>query len=125
MVVFDTNILIDAMNGKKKAVDAMNRHSGEKAALTIFNKYELLNGRRFVSRSAIEEFVNEMVVYDAGAKEIEASSDIYIRLAESGQMIDELDILIAGTALANGETLVTFDRHFKGIGDKNIIVLDG
>ncbi len=125
MVVFDTDVLIDAMNGKRKALDIIGRHQGEKAALTIFNKYELLNGRRFVSRPAIEEFVNDMIVYDAGTKEIEAASDIYLRLSEAGQMIDELDILIAGVVLANGEKLVTFDRHFKSIKDQSIIVLDG
>ena len=125
MVVFDTDVLIDAMNGKRKALDVIGRHQGEKAALTIFNKYELLNGRRFVSRPAIEEFVNDMIVYDAGTKEIEAASDIYLRLSEAGQMIDELDILIAGVVLANGEKLVTFDRHFKSIKDQSIIVLDG
>ncbi len=123
MSIFDTNVLIDAMSGKPKALEAIDRYGSSGISLTIFNRYEMLKGRRFVKKEVIEEFLSNMNVYYAGDVEIEAAADIFMSLERKGLRIDELDVLIAGIAIANNETLVTFDRHFANIGNSNIVVI--
>lgn len=123
MVILDTNVLIDAMSGRKKAMDLIKAHGSEQLAITILNKYELLKGSKFVKKSVIEEFIRTMRVYDLENKGIEASSDIYISLQDKGLRIDELDVLIAGIAISNDEHLVTFDKHFDKINSDRILVI--
>jgi len=44
-------------------------------------------------------------------------------LAQKGRMINELDLIIAGIALANNETLITKDRDFLNFESEKIIVI--
>ncbi|MDE1823556.1 MAG: type II toxin-antitoxin system VapC family toxin [Candidatus Micrarchaeota archaeon] len=126
MVVFDTDILIDAINGKKRALDVMDEYDArhERIALTVLNKYELLKGRQFTRKEFIDDFISEMKVYDLKNRDLDLASSIYKELEDHGSMIEEIDILIAAIALSNGEGLVTFDRHFKKINNKGVRVVE-
>lgn len=124
MVLFDTNVLISAMKGDKEAIKAIRSFDREAASISVLNKYELLKGRKFIDSSIINEFTSSMKVYQLTDAAADISSKIYVRLSEAGKMIDELDILIASIAIANDETLVTFDRHFKAITEGKMVVLE-
>jgi tRNA(fMet)-specific endonuclease VapC len=55
-------------------------------------------------------------------KSVEISSDIYAALRKTGNQLDDIDILIAGVALANDIALVTHNvHHFNRIEDLEII----
>lgn len=128
MVILDTNLLIDALAGRKAAVDVIEAYKGtEGASITVFSKYELLRGSKFSEQGMIEDFVDKFNVYGLGDKEIEAAVSIYRKLKSGGRIIDELDIMIAGIAVANSEKLVTNDKDFiavKRLGYGNIVVVD-
>ncbi|MDE1825941.1 MAG: type II toxin-antitoxin system VapC family toxin [Candidatus Micrarchaeota archaeon] len=124
MALFDTNILVSAMNGNKAAIKAIGSFKDEVASISILNKYELLKGRKFVDASIINGYIANMKVYQLSDIAVEIASKIYVRLSNSGKMIDEFDILIAAVAITNDEKLVTFDRHFKNITEGEIIVLE-
>ena len=47
----------------------------------------------------------------------------YKKLKEKGKMVNELDVLIAGIAAANNETLITKDKQFVNSKSAKIIVL--
>ena len=51
------------------------------------------------------------------------SAKIYRRLRNSGNLINENDILIAGIALNNDNKFITLDSDFTQINDSNIYVL--
>lgn len=127
MVVFDTNLLIDALSGQKKAIEAIGSYKGkESAAITVLSKYELLRGKKFSEQQTMDAMIGDLNVYGLGEQEVEESVGIYRALKAQGKMIDELDILIAGIAIARKEKLVTNDTGFKEIkklGYSNIIVI--
>ena len=47
----------------------------------------------------------------------------YKKLKTKGKIVNELDILIAGIAVANNETLITEDKDFLNFGITKIVVL--
>jgi tRNA(fMet)-specific endonuclease VapC len=52
---------------------------------------------------------------------VTVSADIYADLRERGEPIDDIDLLIAGTALAHNLILITHNRkHFERIADLQI-----
>ncbi len=127
MVIFDTNLLIDALSGESKAIKAIEAYKGrESAAITILSKYELLRGRKFSEQNTLDELLSNLNVYGLNDAEIDVSADVYRSLKEKGKLMDEFDILIAGIAIANNEKLVTSDTGFKEVkrlGYNNIDVV--
>ena len=127
MVILDTNILIDALSGEHKAINAIKAYGyTENVAITILNKYELIRGKKFFEQHMLEELLSNLNVYGLNDVEIGISAEIYRNLKERGKLIDEFDILIAGIAIANNEKLVTSDTDFKEIkkiGYNNIDII--
>jgi tRNA(fMet)-specific endonuclease VapC len=119
MVVLDTNIVIDALHGNNAVIDEINTYVGDgKLSITVINKYELLRGLSTLQdeeRARLHEFLSSLVIHALGEKEISYSTEIYWKLKELGKLINELDIIIAGISLSNGERLLTNDQDFRFI----------
>ena len=124
MVILDTSLLIDALRGEKDAIAAIKSYKDkEEAAITVINKYELMKGRRFLDDKVIDLLINSLKIYYLGEEEVSEAVMVHKELAKQGKMINELDILIAGTAIANNELLVARDQDFgnvKGLKSKII-----
>ena len=127
MVIFDTSLLVDALIGKRKAIEAIESYRNlENGWVAAISKYELLSGKKFSEQRSMEELFDILSVYDFGDKEAKVSAEIYKALKSSGRLIEEADIMIAGTAIANNEKLVTEDAGFNAIrklGYANIVVV--
>jgi predicted nucleic acid-binding protein len=92
LVVFDTNVLIDALGGNRKAAHEIELYKQNAlAAITIFNKYELSRGNDRLPSETIMHLIGIFKIYDFGEKEADESSKVYADLKSRGQMIDELD----------------------------------
>jgi tRNA(fMet)-specific endonuclease VapC len=53
---------------------------------------------------------------------VEISAGIYVALRKSGKPIDDIDLLIAGTAISNDLVLVTHNlSHFERIPELKIL----
>jgi tRNA(fMet)-specific endonuclease VapC len=66
----------------------------------------------------LETFLGSISVLPFDARSADAAADARLKLDRMGQQIGPFDILIAGTALANGATLVTHNvREFGRIRD--------
>ena len=124
MVVFDSNIIVDALRQKRSALDLIDAYlEKEKLAITIVNKYEVLRGFSEKEESIVSEFLSQFVVYELEDSAITEAVKAYKKLAEKGKMVGELDILIAGIAAANNETLVTRDKDFLNLENPKITVV--
>ncbi|MGI0134480.1 MAG: type II toxin-antitoxin system VapC family toxin [Candidatus Micrarchaeaceae archaeon] len=123
MAVFDTNILIGALHGNKKAERAIEAHKASGAAITILNKYELVRGAKPQDEDIIANFIARFRLYTLDDIGVAESARIYKELRSKGLKINEFDVIIAGIAAANNEILITADNDFEGIG-KNIVVVD-
>ena len=58
------------------------------------------------------DFVTENIVIPATEESCKISSDIYSDLRIKGELIDDIDLLIAGIAIENELTLVTNNTNF-------------
>lgn len=85
-------------------------------------EYELLRRRTKIRKQAAERFLSGAVVYsfDSAAKEV---AMLFEELCDSGKMINENDLLIAGISLAHDEALLTRDKKLANIGKDNIKIV--
>jgi predicted nucleic acid-binding protein len=118
--LLDTTVAVDHLRGTDPAVDLLDRlvSEGEAVAASEVVRFELLAGVRDAELEALEEFfsalswvpVDEPVTRTAGLLARKH------RKAYSG--IDDVDYLIAATALVlDAELLTTNVRHFPMFGD--------
>jgi len=68
-----------------------------------------------------EDFVSENIVIALTEESCKISSEIYSKLRSCGDLIDDVDLLIAGIAIENEMTLVTNNEdHFGRISGLKI-----
>ncbi len=124
MVIFDTSLLVDASRRKKSALDLIESYSNkERIATTIISKYEMLRGATPKDAAFVSELLDRFVLYDFQDRAVCEVVKFYKALSEKGKMVSELDLIIAGIASANSETLITKDKDFLKFESKRIVVL--
>jgi tRNA(fMet)-specific endonuclease VapC len=124
MVIFDSSIVIDALRKKKSVMDLIESYAEkERIAITVISKYEILRGTIEKDISLVSELLSQFVIFDLEDSGIREAVKSYKRLAEKGKLVNDLDVLIAGIASANNETLITKDKDFLSFENVKIIVL--
>ena len=112
MFVLDTNSVIYFFKGSGRIAERLAATSPSDVRLPAVVLYELEVGiagsaapaRR---RAQLAEFLSAVEVLPFGAAEAVRAATVRARLERAGKPIGPLDVLIAGTALAHGATLVT------------------
>jgi tRNA(fMet)-specific endonuclease VapC len=89
--------------------------------ISIVTYYEIVSGLKHrdarKQMASFMEFASENRVLPITESSVAVSAEIYADLRKQGIPIDDIDILIAGTAIANKMVLVTHNRsHFERIG---------
>ena len=121
MTIIDTNVMIPFLKGATEAVNKVHEVSNnDGVSITVITAYELLKGARLSSKPQenlvdVKKAISSMQILDFSSEACEEASFIFCELKKSGKMISELDILIAAIAKTNGETILTYDQHFKTI----------
>ncbi|HEX28631.1 TPA: type II toxin-antitoxin system VapC family toxin [Candidatus Poribacteria bacterium] len=121
-VILDTDTLSLLQRGHKEVVHHAEIYILEhgRLAFTELTWYEIVRGYRAINAyrqlEAFREFCSYCLILPLDRKALNAAADIYVNLRRRGELIGEIDILIAGIALANGFGVVTRNtRHFKRI----------
>lgn len=121
-VLIDTDILSYYFKGNKTVIKNFEIYLQhyDLIEISIVTYYEILGG--LLSKNALkqlsifENFVIDNLVIpmtDASAK---ISAELYSTLRQSGKIVDDIDLLIAGIAIENDLILVTNNEgHFKRI----------
>ncbi|MDK2842642.1 MAG: tRNA(fMet)-specific endonuclease VapC [Anaerophaga sp.] len=121
--LIDTDILsyylkgdIDVIKNFEKYLDDFD--TLEISIITYY--YEIVSGLQaknaFKQLNIFEEFVTENLVLPLTEESAKLSAEIYANLRKSGNIVDDIDLLIAGIAIENEMTLVTNnDSHFERI----------
>jgi tRNA(fMet)-specific endonuclease VapC len=88
--------------------------------ISIVTYYEILSG--LLAKNALkqieifEEFIMDNLIIQLTEGSVKISAELYSTLRQSGKIIDDIDLLIAGVAIENEMTLVTNnENHFKRI----------
>jgi tRNA(fMet)-specific endonuclease VapC len=121
-VLIDTDILSYFLKGDKIVVEKVVNYleSFEILEISLISYYEIVSG--LLAKNALkqlkvfEEFVNENLVIPLTEKSCMISAELYSTLKLKGEIIDDIDLLIAGIAIENEMILVTNNtKHFERI----------
>jgi len=124
MIVVDTDILIDGLNGREPSSrwlrEAILR---EEIATTAVTRFELLAGALSPrALKATRRFLQDLEVLPLDAAAADRAAEIHRQLARQGAVVGTPDTLIAGIALIHKARLATRNtRHFGRIPELDLV----
>ncbi|MHB1709061.1 MAG: type II toxin-antitoxin system VapC family toxin [Thermoplasmataceae archaeon] len=108
-MIFDTSIIIDVVRGTREY------ERGNISAITVM---EILRVLRPEKRRDVFRDLSEMYgVYPVDTEVALQYSELYFKLSAKGRMASDLDLIIASTAKAKNEKIVSKDHDFEKLGD--------
>lgn len=118
-VILDSSVLIAAERGQFRLAPLLESLGDTPVAIAAITASELLHGvHRAVSRSVrrrrsafVEALLAELPIHPFGLGEARMHAELWAELAGSGTMIGAHDLLIAATAIAGGDALVTLNQR--------------
>ena len=124
--LLDTNICIYFLRGKEQIAVKINEIGVENCYISEMTVAELLYGVEYslqnkeANRRLVENFIN-----DAQVLSVSNAISVYAKekamLRKAGTLIDDIDIFIGATAIANNMILVTDnEKHLKRLSNINI-----
>ncbi|MDR3161459.1 MAG: PIN domain-containing protein [Spirochaetaceae bacterium] len=119
--MFDTNIISYFIKGSFPALkDNFLKHGPEEFAISALVCAELFYGVKKKGNKAIEDKLHNVLgrikTIDFDSNAAESYAEIRTALETSGRPLENMDVLIAASAMAAGATLVTHNmKHFSMI----------
>ena len=124
MTLLDTSVIIDYLTGDQKIISLLKEIlTKEDAKTTTITEYELLRHKARIRKQAAERFLSAATVYSFDRVAAKEAANLFQELQDTGRMINEHDLLIAGIALAHDEVLLTRDQKLASIGKGNIKIV--
>jgi tRNA(fMet)-specific endonuclease VapC len=111
--LIDTNILSFFFRNHSLVVERFQAYLNDydKINISIITYYEIVSGLKHRDAqkqlTSFQEFVSYNTVLPLSTSSATISADIYANLRNKGTPIDDIDILIAGIAIANDLIIVT------------------
>jgi tRNA(fMet)-specific endonuclease VapC len=127
MFVLDSNCLIYYFKRQGRVAENLLRVPPQEISIPAVALYELETGiakSRFPerNRAQLDEVVSWITTLPFGLPEARASARIRVSLEAKGRPIGPIDILIAGTAISHGATLVTHNtREFERVEGLSLV----
>ena len=125
--LIDTDILSYYFKGDPIVVENFQRYLAkyEIIEISLITYYEIMSGLLYKNAlkqlEIFNDFVSENIVIAATEESCKISSEIYSKLRTNGELIDDIDLLIAGIAIENEMTLVTNNtNHFGRVPGINL-----
>lgn len=122
MVCLETTFLVDLLRGKKEVEELKDQlYSTERvlavASPTIMELWTgaLLSTHKERELAKVRELLQSLQILILDEKSAQMTGEIEANLLKNGVTIGTADMMIAGIAQTNGETLVTRDAHFARI----------
>jgi tRNA(fMet)-specific endonuclease VapC len=125
--LIDTDILSYFFKGNEAVIANFQKYLTffDLIEISIITYYEIVGG--LLAKNAnnqlhmFEEFVNENIIVPVTEKSARISAELYSELRKGGNILDDIDLLIAGIAIENNLVLITNNlNHFKRISGLKI-----
>lgn len=120
--LIDTDILSYYFKGDSLVVENFKKYLTEYdiIEISLITYYEIMSGllhkNAHKQLEIFNDFVTENIVIALTEESCKISSELYSKLRIKGELIDDIDLLIAGVAIENEMTLVTNNEsHFGRI----------
>jgi predicted nucleic acid-binding protein len=134
LIAIDTSVAVGFLLGRKSTVSALlsAQNVSESIGISSVSLFELLHPihhRKLAAQErVVKSFVHQLRLLPLDSDAAEDSAKIMGSLLRIGKPVNALDVLIAGTALANGaERLISRDRDYEkiaGVCDLKVEILD-
>jgi tRNA(fMet)-specific endonuclease VapC len=130
--LLDTSVIIALLRGDAAAADFLADHETDTFTTSAICAFEIQSGiNRLPPDDAIRHrakvdrvFAAFAQVYPFDQEQAQSAGTIHATLAQKGGHIGDIDVLIAGAAIASGATLVTQDaRHFSRVAGLDMVTL--
>ena len=124
--IIDTDILIYFLNNKEKVVDKFSKINDKFIFTTIINYTELLFGaynslKVEQNLERFKSFLGDINVLDFDKNAAEKFAQLKTKLKQEGNLIEDMDLMIASICLVTNSVLVTNNtRHFSRIHELKI-----
>ncbi len=122
MACLETTFLVDLLQGKKDVKELKEEIDRTENAVSVAapSVMELWTGTLLSKipageKEKINELLLSLTILPLDEKSAKESGEIEAELIKTGMTIETEDIMIAGIARANGETVVTRDPHYARI----------
>ena len=125
--LIDTDILSYYFKGDKTVVENFEIYLQhyDSISISLITYYEIIGG--LLAKNALkqlhifDDFLIDNLIIPLTESSVKISAELYSALRQSGKIIDDIDLLIAGVAIENDMILVTNnENHFKRIPGLNI-----
>lgn len=119
--LIDSDILIYCLKGEKQVATNFLRHETEAKYISVISYGELLYGAHNSQKieknlAVVYKLRNLFRIINVDQAVIEIFAKLKAQNRKVGQIVDDMDLMIAATALCNNLTLVTNnEKHFKGL----------
>ena len=127
MYILDTDTIIYALKGRSRVVAHLEKHTRSPMAMSVISLMELYFGahrsRQVEANLArVRTLEHSFRILAADASIAGTFGSLKARMAAAGTVLDDFDLIIASTALANNLTLVSNnERHFERIGGLRLV----
>ena len=123
----DTNILSLFFRGHSQVVVKFEAYLAEYDTinLSMITYYEIVSGLKHRdAQKQLDQFLEfslQNTIVPLTQEAADVAANVYADLRKKGQPIDDIDLLIAGTAIANGLVVITQNRkHFDRITELEV-----
>jgi tRNA(fMet)-specific endonuclease VapC len=120
--LIDTDILSYYLKGYEKVVGNFKQYleQYDLIEISLITYYEIIGGllakNAWKQLTVFENFVSDNSVIPVTERSAKISAELYSTLRQSGNSVDDIDLLIAGIAIENEMVLVTNnEKHFEKI----------
>lgn len=124
--IIDSDILIWLLKKKPSVVKLMQGIDMSERGTSIICIGEVLEGLDTEQAIELTKFFGTIQIYDVNLEVIFRFSELRKILRKQGNLLENMDLLIAATCLANNLTLITGNvKHFKRIKGLKIKTING
>ena len=120
--LIDTDILSYYFKGDQNVINnfAIYLETFELIEISLITYYEISSGllaeNALKQLEVFEEFASDNLFIPLTEKSCKISAELYATLRQKGEMLDDIDLLIAGVAIENEMVIATNnDKHFQRI----------
>lgn len=121
MFLLDTDTIIYSLKGHPGVVSQLQAHRADPMRVSVITLMELYFGahksqKKVSNLAKVRTIENSLPIIPVGKAEAEIFGVYKATLEQNGRPMDDFDLIIAATALANNLTLVTYNtKHFSRI----------
>lgn len=127
MYLLDTDTLIYSLKGNKTVIENLKLHANDPKSISVISYGELIFGAQKSDRyqenlAKVHRLKEIFPVIDITPSIMETFGLLKANLQKTGSSVDDFDLIIGSTCIANGYTIVTNnEKHFNKIPGVKVV----